>query len=64
MQKSDLRDKNGKLLGWIVTNSDNSQELRDQNGNILGFYDARTNTTKDKNQQLVGKGNILTTLLR
>ena len=63
MAKTDIRDKNGKLQGFIVAEDNGKQEIRDQNGNLKGFYDPITNTTKDKNQVLQGKGNFISALL-
>ena len=56
----ELRDKNHKLLGRIEINATN-QTLRNASGKLLGTFDG-TNT-RDAQGRLVGKGNLLATLL-
>ena len=63
MAKQDLRDRNGNLLGTIDTKSDGKLELRDRQGNLKGTYDPKSNTTRNRQGNLVGTGNLLTTLL-
>lgn len=58
-----LRDATGNLLGRIHRNSDTRHELRDSVGNLLGYYNPRTDETRLPNGNLVGRGNLLTTLL-
>ena len=57
-----LRGKRGEKLG----------EIKEQNGKLVlydvrnskkGEYDPKTNITRDTRNSIVGKGNLLTTLL-
>ena len=61
MAYQELRDKSGKLLGKIET-SGNRQILRDSLGRIRGTFDGRD--TRDAQGRLVGRGNLLATLLK
>lgn len=63
MANQDLRDKSGKLLGKIKQNSAGHLEIRTPSGRLLGRYDPKTNQTRTSSGRLVGKGNLLTTLL-
>ena len=63
MADQELRDKNNKLLGKIKTLSNGKLELRDANNKLKGFYDPKQNETRDPNNKLVAKSNMLTTLL-
>ena len=63
MSTQDLRDRNGSLIGKVVTKSDGKQEIYDRFGSIHGKYDPKTNKTYDRRGSLVGTGNLLTTLL-
>ncbi len=63
MADQDLRDKTGKLLGRIKTQSNGKLELRDATGKLKGYYDPKSNETRMPNGSLVGKGNLITTLL-
>jgi hypothetical protein len=57
-----LRDKNGKLVGFIKSYGDR-EEIRSVNGTLKGFYYYKLNQTRNVNGTLVGFGNLLTTLL-
>lgn len=59
----DLRDRNGNLLGRITERSNHVLEGRDRNGNLRGTYDPRSNETRDWNGNLVGHGNMLSSLV-
>ena len=63
MASQDLRDKSGKLLGRIVQINDGKQEGRNASGQLKGIYDPKTNQTRDSSGRLVGKGNILSSLI-
>lgn len=63
MADQELRDKTGGLLGKIKTLFDGKLELRDHIGSLKGTYNPKTNETRDKIGSLVGKGNLLATLL-
>ncbi len=62
MANQELRDKSSKLLGKIKTVS-GKLELRDATNKLKGKYDPKANQTIDDRNRLVGKGNLLTTLL-
>ena len=57
-----LRDKNAKLVGFIRSYGDRD-EIRSVNGTLKGFYYYKLNQTRNVNGDLVGFGNLLTTLL-
>ena len=63
MADQELRDKNNKLLARIKTLSNGKLEIRDHNNKLKGTYDPKSNETRDPNNKLVAKGNMLTTLL-
>lgn len=62
MESQELRDKNNRLLGKI-NDVGGKVELRDANNRLKGRYDPKTNETRDDSNRLVGKGNLLTSLL-
>jgi hypothetical protein len=64
MADQELRDARGNLLGKIATASNGIQTIRDSKGILRGKYDPKANTTRDDKGNLVGKGNLLTSLLR
>ena len=57
-----LRNQNGRLLG-LTRDYNGRTELRDAGGRLVGYYYPNTNQTRDKNNSLVGYGNLLTKLL-
>lgn len=65
LEKRDvIRDKNGELFGTIETISTGIQIFRDKNGRRLGIYNPATNKTFSHTGALVGRGNVLTALIR
>lgn len=58
-----LKDRNGNRIGAIEIRSDGTQIGKDKNGNRRGEYNPKTNTTKDKNGNVYGKGNLLSVLI-
>jgi len=63
MASQELRDARGLLLGKVETKPDGKQELRDSRGSLKGNYNPKNNETRDQRGALVGKGNILSSLL-
>jgi hypothetical protein len=63
MADRELRDARNALLGKIRTRPDGKLELRDQSNRFLGTYDPKFDQTRDATNKLIGKGNLLTTLL-
>lgn len=62
--KEPIKDWQGKILGFIETESNGNKVLRDFYGRILGKYDKSLNVTRDFYGRQVGKGDVLMTLLR
>ena len=63
MAKQYLRDKRGRILGWREQGVNDKLYIRDWMGRICGWYENKTNYTRDKQGRIVGRGNLLTTLL-
>lgn len=61
--RAELRDRNGRLLGWTASRSGGVLEARDRNGRLLGTYDQRTNQTRDENGRLLYHGDALSALI-
>ena len=59
-----LRDRNGKIIGRLTLSENGDKMLRDFEGKILGRYHAKTNLTTDFNGRIVGRGDVLTILLK
>jgi hypothetical protein len=64
MADQQIRDKNNRLMAVIKTLSSGKQEIRDHNNHLLGVFDPRSNETRDPNNRLVAKGNVLSSLIR
>ena len=63
MTRQTLRDRNQHVIGYIDVEFSGRQCLRDSNNHILGYYEPGRNETVDSNYHLIGRGNLLTTLL-
>lgn len=63
MSKQELRNRTGRLIGTIDLQSTGKYEGRDATGKLKGTYDSKTNETRDARGQLVGKGNLLSSLI-
>ncbi len=59
----ELRDRNGRLLGWTAARPDGVREARDRNGRLLGTYHSRQNETRDRTGQLLYRGDALAALI-
>ena len=64
MEKTELRDRAGKVLGLVVARPDGTQILRDRSNAFMGSFDKRSNETRDRRGKLVGKGNLLALLVK
>lgn len=58
-----LRDRKGQLIGMLDTERDGRQTFRGPNGKFLGWYDPKLDITRDHTGSVVGKGNVLTSLI-
>jgi hypothetical protein len=63
MPQQTLKDRNNNTIGYIQTDSKGKQTIKDKNLVVKGYYDPETNVTKDKNHRVIGRGNLLATLL-
>ena len=59
-----LRDFSGRIIGYIEDKSDGDQIGRDFYGKIVGYWDKKLNVTRDYYQRIVGRGNMLSSLIQ
>ena len=58
-----LKDSQYRILGYLDTDPDGSQTLQDQHHRLIGYYKRRSDVTTDAQHRIVGRGNILVSLL-
>lgn len=58
-----LKDSRYKVIGYIETKANGDQVGKDARYAVKGYYDAKANQTKDARYKVVGKGNLLATLI-
>jgi len=58
-----VRDRKGSLIGMIFTMADGRKIFRSGKGKLLGIYYPKTNETRDHTGALVGRGNVLSSLI-
>lgn len=63
MDKQVLRDSHNRQIGVIETDSKGIQTIRTMSNKKLGTYNPKTDQTRDTANHLIGKGNLLVTLL-
>lgn len=61
--RAELRDRDGRLLGWVAQTPTGMREARDRNGRLLGFHDPVRNETRDRNGHLLYRGDALAALI-
>jgi len=64
MAKETLKDPLGQILATIETDRNGNQTIKDYMGKILGVYNKKENKTRNYLGQIVGTGNLLTSLIR
>lgn len=63
-QTQTLKDFNGRVIGYIETDSRTGNKLgRDFYRKVVGSYDKRLNLTKDFYGRIVGRGDLLSSLI-
>lgn len=58
-----LKDPLGRVIARIYTDKKGIRTIKDQLGVVLGTYDPKTNNTRNYLGQLIGKGDLLTSLI-
>ena len=64
MAKETLKDPLGQILATIETDRNGNQTIKEYMGKILGVYYKKENKTRNYLGQIVGTGNLLTSLIR
>lgn len=64
MSEKFLYDNLGNVIGRIVDNGTGTMYIYTSLGEMLGTYEEAVDMTYDKYGNVVGRGNLLTTLLR
>lgn len=63
MTRTPVKDFYGRILGWIVTESDGRQKALDFKGRLLGTYYPDRGTTNDFYGRVLYRGNMLASLI-
>lgn len=64
MNRVELRNNRGNLIGWIENVQGGRKQIRDSKGTLLGWYDATNDkTTCARTGRWIGMGEQLTSLL-
>lgn len=59
-----LKDFYNRIIGYIETDSITGDKTgKDFYRRIVGYYDKKTNTTRNFYRQIIGKGDILSSLV-
>ena len=64
MERITLKDSRFRTIGYVDIAPNGDKTLRNEKFQILGYYKANQDVTKDAKFMIVGRGDILTSLLR
>ena len=64
MQRIPLKDSSFRIIGYVDIAENGDKTLRNEKFQILGYYKAKRDITQDSRFMIVGRGDILTSLLR
>ena len=62
-QRKEVRDRGGRLLGWVAARGDGILEARDRDGQLLGAYESRADVTRDRVGRVLYRGEALAALI-
>lgn len=63
MSETVIRDRFSKEIGYIKTGKNGTQTAYNMKREKVGCFDPKSNFTKDKNNRILGNGNMLVGLL-
>ena len=63
MQRIPLKDSRYRIIGYVDIAPNGDKTLRNERYQILGYYKAKQDVTQDARYVVVGRGDILTSLL-
>ena len=64
MERITLRDDCFRIIGYIDLSPNGDKILRNEKFQILGYYKKQSDVTKDARFMIIGRGDVLTSLLR
>ena len=64
MERITLKDARCRVIGYVDIAPNGDKTLRNEKLQILGYYNKQLDVTRDFRLMIVGRGDILTSLLR
>lgn len=64
MQRITLKDNHFRIIGYVDIAPNGDKTLRNEKFQILGYYKVNQDITQDARFMTVGRGDMLTSLLR
>lgn len=64
MNRIDIRDKFGKIIGFIDEQSNGDKTVRDQYGKIIGYYKKGPDYTTDEYGRIIAQGEVCSMLIK
>lgn len=59
MAQMEIKNRAGLVIGYIKDQADGRKVATTRQGIILGYYNPKTNETRDRQSNLLAKGDIL-----
>ena len=63
MTTQTLKDASCRIIGYTETRSDGVQIGKNAKYHIVGYYDPKADMTKDSHYHIIGRGNLLSSLI-
>ncbi|MBQ3419866.1 MAG: hypothetical protein IJH31_07030 [Erysipelotrichaceae bacterium] len=63
MERQEIREPNGRIVGFLETLDNGDIQARVIDGRIVGFYRKASNTTIDISGRIIARGNIVASLI-
>lgn len=63
MRIENIKDRDGKIIGFMEFRDDGDIYVKDFSGRYLGFYDSRIDKTKDFYGRILFQGNMVGALI-
>lgn len=63
MNRDWIKDRNGKVLGYIDTDSNGNKVAKTRDGKVVGYYKEKFGTTTDASGKVISRSDTVVSLI-